>query len=393
MRPRIYLDYNATSAVAPEVLAAMSPYFRESFGNASSLHSFGRRARTALERARDQIASALGAEDRGEIIFTSGGTEADNLALRGVARAHRSRGTHIVTSAVEHPAILHTCAALAEEGYEVTTLPVARDGTLRPDVVARALRPETVLLSLMYANNETGVLFPIEEIGAITRERGLFFHVDAVQAFGRLPLSVKSLPVDLLSLSAHKIAGPQGMGALYIRRGTRMDSLQTGGHHEGGRRAGTVNVAGAVGLGAAAELAVRHRAEEAARVQALRDRLEEGILSAVPDVQVNGHRALRLPNTLNVSFRGADRESLLIALDLEGIAISPGSACTSGVVEPSHVLQAMGLTEEWARGAVRFSLGRETTGEEIDRVLEVLPGIVARVREAARPYPLLLAVR
>jgi cysteine desulfurase len=377
---RVYVDHNATTPLAPEVLAAMTPYLTERFGNPSSLHAWGQEARQALERARAAIAQALGVIDKDSIVFTAGGTEADNLALLGVAAAQQARGRHIVISAVEHHAVLHTAAYLARLGFEVTHLPVDAQGLLDPDEVRRAIRPETVLVSLMHANNETGVLFPIGHMGRICRERGVTLHTDAVQSFGKLPLDVDGLEVDLLSLSGHKIHGPKGIGALFVRRGTTMQPLIHGGTQERSRRAGTENVAAAVGLARAAELMLQGQEGEAKRLADLRDRLELTLMAALPGVLRNGHPTERLHHTTNLAFAGAEAESLVVALDLCGIGVSSGAACSSGSPEPSHVLAAMGLPRERVDGSIRFSLGRGTTPEEIDRVVEALPPIVERMR-------------
>jgi len=377
---RVYLDHSATTPLDPEVLAAMLPWLREGFGNPSSLHAWGREARAVLERARGTIASALGSADKDTIVFTSGGTEADNLALTGVAAAQEARGRHAIVSSVEHHAVLNTAASLERWGVEVTRLPVDAQGLLDPDEVRRALRPETILVSLMHGNNETGVLFPIASVGRICRERGVTFHTDAVQTFGKLPLDVEALHVDLLSLSGHKIHGPKGVGALYIRRGTRMRPLLFGGAQERSRRAGTENVAGAVGLARATDLFLRDLEGAAKRMADLRDRLELGLMAALPGVLRNGHPTERLPHVSNLAFAGVEAESLILALDLHGVAVSSGAACSSGSLEPSHVLTAMGLPRDRVAGSVRFSLGRTTTREEIDRVLEILPPIVERMR-------------
>jgi cysteine desulfurase len=376
----VYLDHNATTPLDPEVLAAMTPFLAEGFGNPSSLHVWGREARQALERARATIARALGTADKDTIVFTSGGTEADNLALMGVAADQEKRGRHVILSSVEHHAVLNSAAHLGRRGFEVTRLCVDSQGLLDPDDVRRAIRPDTVLVSLMHGNNETGVLFPIASVGRICRERGVTFHTDAVQSFGKLPLDVETLCVDLLSLSGHKIHGPKGIGALFIRRGTRMQPLLHGGAQERSRRAGTENVAAAVGLARATELSLQDQECEARRVADLRDRLERGVMAALPDVRRNGHPTERLPHTTNLAVAGVEAESLILALDLAGIGVSSGAACSSGSLEPSHVLAAMGLPRERVLSSVRFSLGRTTTREEIERVLEVLPPIVERMR-------------
>jgi cysteine desulfurase len=374
---RVYLDHNASTPVHPEVLAAMLPYFADRFGNASSVHAFGREAHDAVETAREAIARFLEVAPE-EIVFTSGGTESDNLAIKGVAAARG--GGHVITSQVEHHAVLRTCQALEKAGHAVTYLPVDGEARVDPDDVRRALRADTVLVTIQGANSEVGTVMPIEEIGRIAAERGIPFHVDGVQLFGKMPFSVREAGITLLSMSAHKLYGPKGVGALYIRRGTKMAAIQHGGDHERRRRAGTENVPAIVGFGRAVELRTRTLATEATRVAALRDRLWEGIRREVPDVRLNGHPTRRLPGTLNASFRGLEAESLILALDLKGIAVSAGSACTSGSVEPSYVLTAMGLPPDWALGAIRASLGAGTTAEEIDYVLDVLPAAVRRLR-------------
>lgn len=376
----IYLDYAATTPVDPRVAAAMAPYLTERFGNASSVHSFGQEAREAVERARAQIAAALGAAPD-EVVFTSGATEADNFALFGAAEARRERGRHVVVSAVEHHAVLEPAHVLAARGFEVTVLPVDGAGRVDPDAVRRALRPDTILVSVMHANNEIGTIQPVAEIGRLTRERGVCFHCDAAQTFGLLPTDVDALGVDLLALSAHKRYGPKGVGALYIRRGTPLERFLHGGSQERNRRAGTLNVPAIVGFGEAVRIALAEREAEVARLRRLRDRLVAGLL-ALDGARLNGHPTERLPGNVNVSFRGADSESLLLALDLQGIAASSGSACTAGSLEPSHVLRAIGLPPEEAAGTLRFSLGRWTTEAEVDRVLEVMPAVLATVRAA-----------
>ncbi|MGH9805589.1 MAG: cysteine desulfurase NifS [Candidatus Acidiferrales bacterium] len=382
---RVYLDHNATTPLAPEVLRAMTPYLTEEFGNASSIHSVGQRARAGVEQARSQVAALIGAREK-EIVFTSGGTEADNMAIRGVVGASERARKHIVTSAIEHHAVLNTCQALETEGVSVTYVPVSSGGVVDPEDVRRALTPDTVLISIMHANNELGTVQPIAAIGALAREREIPFHTDAVQSAGKLPLAVKELGVDLLSLSAHKIYGPKGVGALYIRRNLPLKPLFFGGHHERDRRAGTENVAGIVGLGAAAELAAAHFREDGERLAALRDELEKRLLERVPHIGVNGDRARRTSNTTNLHFDFVEGEPLVIALDLKGIAVSTGAACSSGAVEPSHVLTAIGLAPERARSSLRFSLGRSTTKEEIDYVCEMLPGVIEHLRELSPLY-------
>lgn len=375
---RVYLDHAATTPVDPRVVEAMKPYWTEAFGNPSSLHAEGRRALQALDEARNQVAAVLGADPE-EIVFTAGGSEADNLAISGVLGAAGSRKYHVVTSAVEHHAVLYTCQFWLRQGYEVTVLPVDEYGQVRPADLAAALRPDTALVSIMMANNEVGTLQPVAELAALCRERGVLFHTDAVQAVGAVPVHVRELGVDLLSLSAHKFYGPKGAGALYVRKGVRLQPLIHGGGQERTRRAGTENIPGIVGLAAALRLAQAEMTERTAHIRSLRRRLEEGLLR-LPGTRLNGHPERRLPGHVNVSFAGVESEPLLVNLDLAGIAASGGSACTSGSLEPSHVLKAMGVPGEWIRGSVRFSLGRENTEADVDRVLSVLPGILERLR-------------
>jgi len=380
MSRRIYLDHNASTPLHPEVLAEMLPFFSEVFGNPSSVHAFGRAAREAVDVARERIARFLAVRPD-EIVFTSGGTESDNFGLKGLARA-RGRG-HLITSRIEHHAILRTGEALEAQGFEVTYLPVDESGRVDPDDVKRALRPETIAISVMHANSEVGTVQPVAEIGAIAREHKVPFHVDAVQTFGKVPVDVDATGIDLLSFSGHKIYGPKGVAGLYVRRGTKMVAIQHGGEHERRRRAGTENVPGIVGFGKAVEVRAREMQAEAGRLSALRDRLWEGIRARVPEVRLNGHRVHRLPGTANIVFRQVESESIVLGLDLKGIAVSAGSACTSGNVEPSYVLVAMGVPIDWAMGAVRFSLGRSTTAEDIDHVIESIEPIVRRLREAS----------
>lgn len=377
MNRRVYLDHNASTPVHPDVVNAMLPYFEERFGNPSSVHGFGREARDAVEGAREQIAGFLRAR-ADEIVFTSGGTESDNFAVKGVALA---AGTgHVITSQIEHHAVLRSCQHLETLGFDVTYVPVDRNGMVNPDDVRRAIRADTVLVSIMHANSEVGTIEPIREIGQVTRERAVTFHVDGVQTFGKVPIDLEAFGIDLLSFSSHKVYGPKGVAGLYIRKGTRMISVQHGGDHERRRRAGTENVPAIVGFGQAVEVRARDMQAEAVRVTALRDRLWDGIRAAVPDVSLNGHPAERLPGTCNLCFRHVESESIVLGLDLKGIGVSAGSACTSGSVEPSYVLVAMGVPLEWSMGAVRCSLGRSTTAEDIDYVIESVEPLVAKLR-------------
>ncbi len=382
---RIYFDHNATTPVDPEVVAAMLPFFAECYGNASSIHTFGQQARAAVEHAREQVAALIGARPA-EIVFTSGGTEADNLALFGVVRASRRERRHVITTAIEHPAVLEACRALEREGVEVTYVPVSADGVVDPDAVRRALRPDTVLISVMLANNELGTLQPVEEIARLAAEADVWMHTDAVQAVGKVPVDVNRLGVDLLTLSGHKLYGPKGVGALYVRGGTRLQPVLYGGHHERDRRPGTENVPGIVGLGRAAELARQRLGEESVRLRALRDRFEQAVLERIPETRVNGRGAPRVPGTTNITFSYVEGESLVIALDLKGLACSTGAACSSGAVEPSHVLTAIGLPREQARASLRFSLGRTNTEAEVEAAVELLAEAVERLRELSPLY-------
>ncbi len=379
MTQRIYLDHAATTPVDPEVLAAMLPYFTEKFGNASNPHSFSREARAALDEARQQVAQLIGAQPD-EIVFTSGGTESDNFALVGTAFRWRDKGKRIVISAIEHHAITHTADFLRREmGFEVVVVPVDKYGVVSPDAVAKQLTDDTVVVSVMMANNEIGTIEPIADIAKVVKERGIVSHTDAVQAVGQVPVNVNELGVDLLTLTAHKFYGPKGIGALYIRRGTRMFSLIHGGEQERGRRAGTENVPGIVGLGKACEIARRDMTESSARITALRDRLIRGILERIPDVRLNGHPTDRLPNNVHICVRGVAGEVMQMNLDLAGIAVSIGSACTSGALEPSHVLKAIGVPREWVMGPLRLTLGHSTTEEDVDRTVDELANIVERL--------------
>jgi cysteine desulfurase len=374
---RIYLDNNATTPIHDGVVDAMLPFLSESFGNPSSTHAFGRETRRAIDRARECVADFVRAEP-GEIVFTSGGTEANNHAIRGVVES-RTSPTHLVTGANEHPAVLETCKALSERGASVTVVPVDGAGSVTPEGVAAALTDDTSLISIMLANNDVGTIQPVAEIARLARERGILTHTDAVQAPGKIPIDVRQLGVDLLSISAHKSYGPKGTGALFVRDGTKLDPLLFGGSHEQNKRAGTENVAGIVGLGKACEIAAQD-SDVVAELRSLRDHLERGILESIEGTGVNGSKDGRLPNTTNICFHGVRSDSLLMNLDLEGIAVSAGSACASGAVEPSHVLLAMGLSRDDANSSLRFSLGRGNSPEQVERVLEVLVRIVARLR-------------
>lgn len=382
---KVYLDNAATTALSPRVLEAMLPYFTQYYGNPSSVHAFGREAKQGLDKARDQVAKALHCEPS-EVIFTGCGTESDNTVLLGVAQRYGNKGKHIITTNVEHHAILHTCEYLEKQGYSVTYLPVDQDGLVTAEQVAAAIRPDTILVSIMFANNEVGTIMPIQEIGAVCKEKGVLFHTDAVQAVGHIPVDVQAMHIDMLSLSAHKFHGPKGVGALYCRKGIRLPSYIMGGAQEKGRRAGTENVAGIVGLGAAIQLATEQLEENRAKMTALRDRLMTGIQARISEVKLNGHPTNRLPNNVNFSFKYIEGESILLMLDMNGIAASSGSACTSGSLDPSHVLLALGLPHEIAHGSVRLTLGDETTEEDIDYTIDVLEKTVARLRAMSPLY-------
>ena len=381
---RVYFDYNATTPLAPEAAEAVARATRELFGNASSVHHFGQLAKAALDESRSAVAALIHG-DPSEIVFTSGGTEADNFAIRGAAEAIEPTGRrHLVASAIEHEAVLNTLKALARRGWRTTLVPVDQSGIVSPDRVREAVTEETALVSVMHANNEIGTIQPIAELAAIAHERGALMHTDAVQSVGKIPVDVRALGIDLLALSAHKFNGPKGAGVLWVKRGTRMQPLLTGGKHERNRRAGTENVAAIAGLGVAAQLALSKMDAEAARVAGLRDRLEAGILREVPGATLNGTREDRVPNTTNISFDRVEAESLLIALDLEGVAVSTGSACSSGTLEPSHVLRAMGFPAHRTQNSLRFSLGMFSTDAEVDRVIAILPSIVEKLRSLTR---------
>lgn len=381
---RIYFDHNATTPVHPAVADAMSVSLTAEFGNPSSVHHFGQQAKAAVDRARSAVAALIGA-DPSEVVFTSGGTESDNFAIRGAAEGcSRGGRRHLVASAIEHEAVLHTLKALARQGAETTLVPVDDTGIVSPDDLRAVLRDDTALVSVMHANNEIGTIQPVAELATIAHERGALLHVDAVQSAGKIPIDVKALGVDLLSVSAHKFYGPKGVGALWIKRGLRMLPTSTGGKQERNRRAGTENLTGIVGMGVAAEIARERMNADSTRIGELRDRLESGILQAVPRTMLNGARAPRVSNTTNISFERVEAESLLIALDLEGIAVSTGSACSSGTLEPSHVLKAMGLPTHRTQNSIRFSLGSANTGADVDRAVAALPGLVEKLRNLSR---------
>lgn len=376
---QIYLDHAATTPIDPEVLREMLPFFNEIYANPSSIYRLAQQAKGEIEKAREKVAKLINARPE-EIIFTSGGTESDNMALKGIAYANKEKGNHIITSKIEHHAVLNTCKWLEKQGFKVTYLPVDKYGVVEPDELKKNLTEKTILISIMHANNEVGTIEPILEMAKIARERGIYFHTDAVQTVGKIPVDVEKLGVDLLSLSGHKIYGPKGIGALYIRKGTKIEPLIHGGHHEKDKRAGTENVPGIVGLGKACEIAIRKIPQEIERMKKLSDRLSKGIRREIDEVIFNGHPEERVPGILNVCIKYVEGESMLINLDLEGIYVSSGSACTSGSLEPSHVLRAMGLPPEVAHGSLRFSMGRETKEEDIDKVIEVLSKIVKKLR-------------
>lgn len=381
----IYMDHAATTPVRKEVMEAILPYFTQYYGNASGIYGIAKESKKALEKAREQVATAINAKPA-EIYFTAGGSESDNMALRGVAEAMQAKGNHIITTKIEHHAILHTCEYLEKHGYEVTYLDVDADGKVSVEDVAAAIRPETILISVMFANNEIGTIEPIAEIGKLAKEKGIYFHTDAVQAMGHVPIDVEEMNIDLLSISGHKLGAPKGIGAIYIRKGVKVTPLIFGGAQEKKMRAGTENIAGIVGLGKAVELAVAELPETKARLEKMRDRLINGILTAIPHSKLNGHPVDRLPGNCNISFEFIEGESMLLLLDALGIAASSGSACTSGSLDPSHVLLAIGLPHEKAHGSLRLTLDLDNTEEEIDVVLEKLPPIVQRLREMSPLY-------
>lgn len=385
MEKLLYLDHSATTPVKQEVLETMLPYLSEAFGNPSSIYRIGREARLAVEKAREKIAAAIGAEP-GEVYFTGSGTEADNWALRGVARLLEKKGRHIITSAIEHPAVLETCRDLQQQGGEITYLPVDSDGLVSATDLEAAIRPDTVLVSIMAANNEIGTVEPFAELAAVCRKKGVFFHTDAVQAIGQIPIDVKKMGIDLLSMSGHKFYGPKGVGALYVRKGIAIKPFITGGHQEKGRRAATENVAGIVGMGTAIELAVKDLTKNTEHLRMLRDTAISRIEAEIPYVRLNGHRTCRLPGHVNFSFQFIEGESLLLMLDINGIAGSSGSACTSGSLDPSHVLLAIGLPHEIAHGSLRLTFGAENTMEDVDYLVEKLKTIVQRLRDMSPLY-------
>ena len=377
---KIYMDYASSTPVDPIVLEAMLPYFCEIYGNASNIHSFGRTSREGIEKAREQVAGLIGAE-AGEIIFTSGGTEADNIGIIGYLQGSRKEGTHIMTSTIEHPAVLRTFQYLEKKGYEVTYIPVDSEGIIDIDEYKASFRENTSLVSIIFGNNEIGVVQDIKELARIAHEHGAVLHTDAVQAYGKIPINAKEMGIDLLSLSGHKIYAPKGIGALYISKGLRVSRINHGGSHERGLRSGTENVPSIVGLGKAAELAGQRMAEDGAREMKMRDHLFDEILAKIPDTHINGHRTKRLPNNVNIRFAHIEGEAILLNLDYYGIAVTTGSACSSASLDPSHVMLAIGLTAEEAHGSMRLTLGHQTTDEEVERVLEVLPGVIEKLRK------------
>jgi cysteine desulfurase len=381
----VYLDHNATTPAHPDVLEAMLPYFSEKFGNASSIHASGREAKAALEDARVKVAELLGAKSS-EIYFTSGGTESDNFAIKGTAFANRSKGKHVITSPIEHHAVIRSCEFLQKEGFDVTYLPVDSNGLVDPDDLHRAIRPDTTLISIMYANNETGIIQDLKKLISVAHEKGIYFHTDAVQSTGKIPYNITDLGCDLLSISAHKLYGPKGVGILYIKSGTKIQPWNEGGGHERGRRAGTENVAGIIGLTKALEIACRDMKNESARLLLMTTRFFDLVKAKIPDIRLNGSFTQRVPNTLNISFRAIEGESMILSLDMKGVSVSSGSACTSGATEASHVLMAMKVPAELAHGSLRFSFGRSNTDEDIDYVVDVLAREVQRLRNISPLY-------
>jgi len=383
---KIYLDHNATTPLDPMVLEAMLPYYRDVFGNASSIHEFGRLARKGVDEARAKVASLLGAKDVDEIVFTGSGTESDNFAIKGAADNLKTKGNHIITSSIEHHAVLNTCKFLEQNGYKVTYLKTDKFGIVDLNELKDSITDKTILISIMYANNEIGTIEPISDIAKIAKDKGILFHTDAVQAAGKVPINASKLGANLISISAHKFYGPKGTGALFIKKGVKLAKLLHGGHHEKNRRGGTENVAGIVGLGKAAELASKNMAVEQTRIKALRDKLHKGIMENIKHTYLNGHPENRLYNTVNISFEYLEGESIILNLDMEGIGVSTGSACTSGSLEPSHVLTSMGLGAVRAQGSIRFSLGKDNTEEDIDYVIKALPPIIDRLRKMSPLY-------
>ena len=382
---KIYLDHSATTPVHPEVLEAMLPYFREHFGNPSSIHNWGRETRVIIEASRERMANFFGASSK-EIFFTSGGTESDNLAIKGVAWASESKGKHIITSKIEHHAVLESCKYLSKQGYEITYLPVDENGLVDPEEVRKSIRPDTILVSIIHINNEIGAIEPIGEIGNIAKEKGVYFHTDAVQSAGKLPIDVNKLNLDMFSLSGHKVYGPKGVGLIYIRQGTRIVPQAHGGHHEKGKRAGTENVPGIVGLTKAIEIAHRDMDKYNKKMKLLANSFYKKLNEKIPDIFLNGNPSKRYCGIMNISFKGVEGESIILSLDMKGVAVSSGSACTSGSLEPSHVLAAMGVPPELAQGSIRFSFGWDNTLEDIDYVIEVLPEIINRLRAMSPIY-------
>ena len=383
--PDIYLDYNATAPIHPEVLEAMRPYLTEKFGNPSSLHSFGREAKVAVEDAREKVAKLINAHPS-EIYFTSCGSESDNWAIKGILWANKNKGNHIIISKIEHQAVLETCKFLEENGYSVTYLDVDKFGMVNSDDLRKAIRKDTVIISIMHANNEVGTIQPIEELAKVAKEHNVIFHTDAVQSVGKIPVDVQKLGVDLLSISGHKLYAPKGMGVLFIKRGTKISSLMQGGKQERDRRAGTENVASIVGLGKACEIALKDLDEYQEKMKKLSETFLKKILQTIPEVYLNGHPTLRVPNTVNLSFNGCDGESIILGLDLQAVAVSSGSACSIGSLEPSHVLMAMGVPKHLTLGSVRFSFGRFNSMEDVEYVTEILPGIVEKIRNLQPSY-------
>jgi cysteine desulfurase len=381
----VYLDHNATTPVHPEVLEAMIPYFSKVYGNASSLHQSGREAKAALEDARQSIADTLGC-GTSEVIFTSGGTESDNFAIKGTAFANRSKGKHIITSSVEHHAVEISCNFLEKEGFEVTYLPVDSYGFVNPDVLKKAIRPDTILVTIMYANNETGTIQDIKALSTVAQEAGVYFHTDAVQATGKIPFKIDEVGCDMLSISAHKLYGPKGVGLLYVKSGTDIIPWNEGGGHEKGMRAGTENVAGIVGLAEAIKIADRDMASRTERLNGISTRFYESVKQRIPDIKLNGHYEKRVPNTINISFKAIEGEAIVLSLDMKGIMVSTGSACTSGATDPSHVLKAMGVSRELAQGSIRFSFGRSNSVEDIDYVVDILEKEIKRLRSISPLY-------